>query len=874
MKKEEVYKYGQKPIEYYWDLKKFKPTPEQKDAILHIDGPLFLTAGPGSGKTRVLLWRAVNLIVYNNIHPSEIFLSTFTEKAALQLKEGLKSLLALVSNDNGKAYDLSEMSLGTIHSICQSILKDRRFSNSLERKHPPMIMDELSQYFYLYKRSFWNELIESAEFEDEETAQRSVNTYLSDSESSSRHKAVQNCISLFNRFSEENFKPNSENHKDWNLNAFIQMYKHYTTSLKPTEKTQFADLSILQQYAFETILKYPASKNIYKHIIIDEYQDTNSIQEKIFFTLASGHKNICVVGDDDQALYRFRGATVENLVEFESRCIKFLKAKPKRIDLVTNFRSKKDIVNLYTSFITKIDWKKKGGKGHYRIHDKKIVAFSKDKNVTVIVSEKAKAANVYLEIAHFIRELKDKKKISDYNQIALIFPSMRSSFAPSGMSTRVEGFINAFNQLGIPYYAPRAARFLDTDESVVLFGLFLKIFGRPHYDSPSGGLKNFMFWMFKCEGEAAKVIKADLQLDEYITDRANELNTALSDYTVLSEYIKKKRINPISACDAKLSRELSSVSGISQKAQKSLSGFFFLNILEQRNKAGSPFPVEYVINRATSVDWSVLDLFYQLLGFSHFRRMIKLAEDGTDEGPICNLGLISQYLARFLDDHPTVITARFLSDDKFKHTLFTSYLYALYRLQESEFEDAEDPFPKGRVPFITIHQSKGLEFPVVVLGSIYKETKPPSKVETIIRELLPEKDGEPLNKISTFDNMRMFYVALSRAQNLVVLPRYTHGKAANEEFKAMFEENDFTEIKDFDIKTLPAHTETKEDLGKTYSYTGDYLSYLKCPRNYMFFKKYGFVPSRSQTMFFGSLVHQTIEDLHYYLINQKQTAGK
>ncbi len=862
--------YGQKPIEYYWKIKGFKPTPAQKEAILHIDGPLFLTAGPGSGKTRVLLWRTVNLIVYHNIHPREIFLSTFTEKAALQLKEGLKSLLALISNDNGKTYDLSEMSLGTVHSICQSILKDRRFSESLERKHPPVIMDELSQYFYLYKRSFWKELIEAVGFEDEETAQRTINTYLSGSDSSSRHKAVLNCISLFNRFSEENFKPDSDNHKDWNLNALIQMYKHYKKSLNPTEKTQYTDLSLLQQFAFETIQKYPASKNIFKHIIIDEYQDTNSIQEKIFFSLAAGHKNLCVVGDDDQALYRFRGATVENLVEFENRCIRYLNVKPKRIDLVTNFRSKKEIVDLYTSFITKVDWKKKDGEGHYRIHDKKIVAFSNDKNVTVLVSEKAKAENVYLEIAKFIKELKNKKKISDYNQVALIFPSMRSSFVPSGMSTRVEGFINAFNQLGIPYYAPRAGRFLDTEEAVVLFGLFLKVFGRPYYDSPSGGLKNFMYWMIKCEAEAAKIIKKDSQLDDYITDRANELNTVINDYTILSEYIKKKRINPATACDTKLSRELSSVIGISSKAQKALSGYFFLNILEQRSKTDKPFNVEYVINRATSVDWSVLDLFYQLLGFSHFRKMIKLAEDGTDEGPVCNLGLISQYLARFLDDHPTVITARFLSDDKFKHTLFTSYLYALYRLQESEFEDAEDPFPKGRVPFITIHQSKGLEFPVVVLGSIYKEAKPPSKVETIIRELLPDKDGEPLDKISTFDNMRMFYVALSRAQNLIVLPRYTYGKSANEEFKALFEENDFTEIKDFDIDSMPAYTETKEDLGKTYSYTGDYLSYLKCPRNYMFFKKYGFVPSRSQTMFFGNLVHKTIEDLHYFLINQKQ----
>ena len=404
-----------------------------------------------------------------------------------------------------------------------------------------------------------------------------------------------------------------------------------------------------------------------------------------------------------------------------------------------------------------------------------------------------------------------------------------------------------------------------------------------------------MFWMFRCENEASKIIRTDSQLNDYvndrsneleivkndcnfltnyINDRSNELETIKNDYSFLTNYCNRKRINLSSGCDAKLSQELSKVTGISQKAVKALSGYFFLNILDQRHKSGNPFTVEYVINRATSVDWSVLDLFYQFLGFSHFREMINHAEDGSDEAPVCNLGLISQYLARFLDDHPTVITARFLNDDKFINTFFTSYLYALYRLQETEFEDSEDPFPKGRVPFITIHQAKGLEFPIVVLGSIYKEAKPPSKVETIIRNLIPDKDGEPLDKISTFDNMRMFYVALSRAKKLLVLPRYTYSRAANEEFKKLFEENGYNEIKNFNIKKFPAYYEEKEDLGKTYSYTGDYLTYLKCPRNYMFFKKYGFVPSRTQTMFFGSLVHQTIEDLHYYLINQKQTGSR
>ena len=119
----------------------------------------------------------------------------------------------------------------------------------------------------------------------------------------------------------------------------------------------------------------------------------------------------------------------------------------------------------------------------------------------------------------------------------------------------------------------------------------------------------------------------------------------------------------------------------------------------------------------------------------------------------------------------------------------------------------------------------------------------------------------------------MFYVGLSRAQNLLVLPRFTHAFAATDIFKDIFENYPLQTITNIDLKHVPVAEETQQDLGKSYSYTSDYLLYNKCPRNYMIFKKYGFVPSRSQTMLFGSLVHQTIEDLHHLLIYERKNAA-
>lgn len=346
-----------------WSDFQFKPNPEQRRAILHTEGPLYLPASPGSGKTRVLLWRTVNLIACHGVAPERIFVATFTEKAARQLREGLRALLGAVTNITEQPYDVDRMYVGTVHSLCERILSDRRFFPDRLAGRPPALLDELTQYFQLYRKSHWQSLIENLELGDEPML--SVNT-LFGKKSRSRHECVMNCLALFNRLSEECLCPEDWQGKTFDMvdketfEALLTCYERYCAALE--EHPARTDFALLQQEALKVVQGYTGAP-IFSHVIVDEYQDTNTIQERLYFALARETHNLCVVGDEDQALYRFRGATVENFVQFPVRCSQHFEQTPEKIPLSTNYRSRAEIVNTYTDFIGWCDWSEQGAKG-------------------------------------------------------------------------------------------------------------------------------------------------------------------------------------------------------------------------------------------------------------------------------------------------------------------------------------------------------------------------------------------------------------------------------------------------------------------------------------------------------------------------------
>lgn len=403
-----------------------------------------------------------------------------------------------------------------------------------------------------------------------------------------------------------------------------------------------------------------------------------------------------------------------------------------------------------------------------------------------------------------------------------------------------------------------------------MLGLFASVLGRPARGAfPGSDYSEYHDWLDRAEDTANDLLRGDKALAAFVRDRQADLETARSDWAALRA-VADARGWAIAAPYAPdtMKRAFYEAPGLSARAKRTLGSQYFDRLVQARIREGRPHTVDYVFKRATSVDWSVLDLFWRLCGFDHFRAMFDAAHRAADpdEGPVSNLSLLSQYLGRFMDRRAPIVTGELLQDGGVARLFFASYCFALFRRGESEYEDAEDPFPKGRVPFLTIHQAKGLEFPVVVLGNLRKDDKGAPFLEKCVRPLL-DRGAEPLDRLAEFDIMRMFYVALSRAKNLLVLAHHKgQGQRINAPFSHLLGGGTVPRIPELDVRALPAAAPDGDVLPRSYSYTADYLHYQRCPRQYMVFREYDFVPSRSQTMLFGTLVHRTMDDLHQWLI--------
>jgi DNA helicase-2/ATP-dependent DNA helicase PcrA len=737
----------------------------QLEAIQTVEGPVQIIAGPGSGKTLVLVLRAVYLLLTGKAQPSDILITTFTEKAAFELRDRLNETARLL----GYKGPLYEIRLGTIHSMCDDFI--RRLIDFCPLKKNYETLDELTQALFLNER--FDRIISDQMKSDD----RFLGKW--------RYKwsTIKGIIPYFNKIVEEMIDPEALTKSGEDFVSKLGLaFKNYEDELLHANRLDFAH----QQKMFYDLLAKPdlqekIRKNL-KYIMIDEYQDTNYIQEQILFKLAFPNNNICVVGDEDQSLYRFRGATVRNILEYQSNF-----KNCKQIVLDINYRSHEKIIQKYNSFMEHANWKSDDGDTAYRF-DKKIkpdpeTEFPDYPAVFCIwgTNRKDEASR----FANLARYLKANGIIEDYSQIALLLHSVRLEHS--------EHYIDALRELGVPYYCPRARAYFENDEIRLIIGCYALILGfyDEMQDLDSPGFANLV---------------------NYVNNSFAMLGPYSQTSPLLASYIKKR------------ARDISD------------------------------------LKRGETLDMTPSDYLYELLSFEPFNRFMK------DENSARNLAMFSQLLTAFQNYyHIKLVTEK--NRDWINKKLFVSFLKLLLDTGMDDYEDPYNPIPRGYVQIMTIHQSKGLEFPVVAVGSLSETMRTLRQIDRDLASFYHRQPFEPEDRISLFDAMRQYYVAFSRAEKMLIL---TASDSPKDHFAPIWEElHQWPYVEKEVLESLKFKMKKQFVPKRSYSLTSHINVFEVCPRQYQYYQEYQFSPARSATMTFGTLVHQTIEDIHKCAIQGK-----
>ena len=286
----------------------------QRAAAEKVDGPLLVLAGAGSGKTRVLTYRIAHMVYEKNIAPWNILAITFTNKAAAEMARRVETLVGGAARD---------MWVRTFHSTCVRIL--RRDIDKIGYDRNFNIIDSDDQ------KSLVKECLKELRFGDKEFQPRSVLNEIS----SAKDKLMTAADYA------------AEYGDDYRKKQISRVYALYQSKLRNANDLDFDDLIMLTVQLFREqpeVLDF--YRNKFRYILVDEYQDTNMAQNELIMLLAKEHRNLCVVGDDDQSIYKFRGADISNILDFEKA---FPEAEVVRLE--QNYRSTQNILDAANNVI-------------------------------------------------------------------------------------------------------------------------------------------------------------------------------------------------------------------------------------------------------------------------------------------------------------------------------------------------------------------------------------------------------------------------------------------------------------------------------------------------------------------------------------------
>ncbi|MCB4790330.1 MAG: UvrD-helicase domain-containing protein [Elusimicrobia bacterium] len=394
---------------------------EQQDAVLHINGPLIIFAGAGTGKTRVITYRIAHML-NQGISPYHILAVTFTNKAAEEMRKRVDNLVPSL----GKAVWVS-----TFHSFCAHFLRVEAKNIGLDPQF--LIYDDTDQKNVIKK------CIEELILDDKKYKPARILEIIS--------RAKDDMLDA------DSFEIHAQTSADTFRQIVATVYKLYQNKLKEASALDFGDLllSTVEALRDDERLRQKYQER-FTHVLVDEYQDTNHAQYLLTKYISAKHKNLCVVGDDDQSIYSWRGADVRNILEFENDY-----PECKMIKLEENYRSVSNILDSAWNVI----------KNNEKRVDKKLWTSKKEGN-DVKLYESATAIEEAQSVVSRIEYLKNNKN-EKFNDFAVFYRT-------NAQSRVLE---DAFRRAGIPYAIVGSVRFYDRQEIKDLMA-YLRLLHNPN----------------------------------------------------------------------------------------------------------------------------------------------------------------------------------------------------------------------------------------------------------------------------------------------------------------------------------------------------------------------------------------------------------
>ena len=608
---------------------------EQKEAVEQINGAILILAGAGTGKTKTITYRIANMIENKKISPYNILALTFTNKASNEMKERVKNLIG---------EEAKKCTISTFHAFGLRLL--RVYYDYIGYKENITVYDTDDQ----------KKVIE--ELDRRHNILNNINT------------DIGTLLGYFSNFKELELvkNPNALDNYLENVpkkNFIIHLFNLYEKTLKENNAIDFSDILYLSKQLLENEEILNKVQERYKYIMVDEYQDTNQIQFRIIKKIADKYKNICVVGDDNQSIYKFRGADITNILSFNQTY-----PNAKVIKLEQNYRSTKVIIDSSNRVIE-----------NNKAKTNKELWTSNEKGELVKVLQ---CSDNYTEGRKVCEEIKKLvKKGYSYNSITILYRTNAQS--------RV--FEDIFLRENIPYKVFGGLSFYDRLEIKDMI-CFLKLFYNPNDDVALMRVLN-----------TPKRRIGDVSL-ERIRDFAEKYNISLFESLKFAKEINLTNV---------AREEIEKFYYIIKKFQKKLeNGIEIAKLLEN------------FLDETYYYDFIQRDTKYR-----------ETYEDRCENIEEFKL-LISEIENQSLED-----------EDKLGSLLEEISLKKSSRDEEESL---------NAVKLMTIHNSKGLEFPVVFIVGMVKDVFPSFRCQT-------EEDLE--------EERRVCYVALTRAKKELFLSFYT-----------------------------------------------------------------------------------------------------